>query len=61
MKCKGGIAADSYPGKSFFLGMFKVDSFQEVLGRGPVLRMHRDSDGEWSGDRYLEVISGPKL
>ena len=57
MKYKGGIAADSYPSKCFFLGLFKV----EVLKRGPVLRSHRDSDGEWSGDKYLEVISGPKF
>jgi hypothetical protein len=45
MKYKGGIAADSYPAKCFFLGVFKV----KLLGRGPVLRSHRDSDGEWSG------------
>ena len=57
MKYKGGIAADSYPSKCFFLGLFKV----ELLTRGPVLRSHRDSDGEWSGDKYLEVISGPKF
>ena len=57
MKYKGGIAADSYPPKCFFLGLFKV----ELLKRGPVLRSHRDSDGEWSGDKYLEVISGPKF
>ena len=61
MKYKGGIAADSYPSKCFFLGLFKVDGFQELLGRGPVLRSHRDSDGQWSGDKYLEVISGPKF
>ena len=56
MKYTGGIAADSYnPSKCYFLGLFKVDS-QE---RGPVLS-YRDSDGEWSGLKYLEVISGPK-
>jgi hypothetical protein len=57
MKYKGGIAADSYPSKCFFLGLFKV----ELLKRGPVLRSYRESDGEWSGDKYLEVISGPKF
>jgi hypothetical protein len=57
MKYKGGIAADSYPSKCFFLGLFKV----ELLKRGPVLRSHRDSDGQWSGDNYLEVISGPRF
>jgi hypothetical protein len=57
LKYKGGIAADSYPSKCFFLGLFKV----ELLKRGPVLRSYRDSDGEWSGDKYLEVISGPKF
>ena len=41
----GGIATDSYPSKCFFLGLFKV----ELPMRGPVLRSHRDSDGEWSG------------
>ena len=59
MKYKGGIAANSYPSKCFFLGLFKVNSREEVLGRGPVLS-YRDSDGEWSGPKYLEVISGPK-
>jgi hypothetical protein len=57
LKYKGGIAADSYPPKCFFLGLFTV----ELLKRGPVLRSYRDSDGEWSGDSYLEVISGPKF
>ncbi|HEX2885637.1 hypothetical protein [Vineibacter terrae] len=61
MTYKGGIAADSYPSKCFFLSTFKVDSFQELVGRGPVLRSSRDSDGEWSRDKYLEVISGPKV
>jgi hypothetical protein len=56
LKYKGGIAADSYS-KCFFLGLFKV----EILKRGPVLRSYRESDGEWSGDKYLEVISGPKF
>jgi hypothetical protein len=56
LKYKGGIAADSYS-KCFFLGLFKV----ELLKRGPVLRSYRESDGEWSGDKYLEVISGPKF
>ncbi|MCC2676262.1 MAG: uncharacterized protein K0R58_3209 [Ramlibacter sp.] len=60
MKYTGGIAADSYPPKCFFLGLFKVDSFQELLGRGPVLS-NRDSDGQWSGHKYLEVISGPRF
>lgn len=57
LKYKGGIAADSYPPKCFFLGLFTV----ELLKRGPVLRSYRDSDGQWSGDNYLEVISGPKF
>ena len=56
LKNKSGIAADSYS-KCFFLGLFKV----EILKRGPVLRSYRESDGEWSGDKYLEVISGPKF
>jgi hypothetical protein len=57
LKYKGGIAADSYPPKCFFLGLFRF----ELLKRGAVLRSYRDSDGEWSGDNYLEVISGPKF
>jgi hypothetical protein len=60
MKYQGGIAADSYPGKCFFLGLFKIDMHEQHHGRGPVLS-YRDSDGEWSGLRYLEVISGPKF
>ncbi len=59
MTYKGGIAADSYPSKCYFLGLFKV--VDDVSKRGPVLRSHRDSDGQWSGDKYLEVISGPRL
>jgi hypothetical protein len=55
MQYKGGIAADSYP-TSFFLGLFKVDSKSR---RGPVLS-NRDSHGGWSGQKFLEVISGPK-
>jgi hypothetical protein len=56
---QGGVAADSYhPPKCFFLGLFKVDAWEDVLGRGPVLS-YKDNDGEWSGSRYLEVISGP--
>lgn len=61
LKYSGGIAADSYPPKCFFLGVFKVDSLQELIGRGPLLRKHVDKDGPWAGDRYLEVISGPRL
>lgn len=57
---KGGVAADSYPGKCFFLGLFKVDPLEESQGRGPVLS-YKDNDGEWSGPRYLEVISGPRF
>jgi hypothetical protein len=60
MKYTGGIASDSYtPSKCYFLGQFKVDPQEEAHGRGPVLS-YRDSDGEWSGPKYLEVISGPK-
>lgn len=59
LKYKGGIASDSYPGKCFFLGLFKVDIFEEAHGRGPVLS-NKDNDGQWSGDSYLEVISGPR-
>ena len=58
---KGGIAVDSYPPECHYLGVFEVDSFQEELGRGPVLRKHRETTGHWAGDRYLEVISGPKF
>jgi len=58
LKYKGGIAADSYPPKCYFLGLFKVD---KSGGRGPVLRSHMDLDANWSGDKYLEVISGPRL
>ena len=58
---KGGVAADSYhPSKCFFLGLFKVDAWEDVLGRGPVLS-YKDNDGGWSGSKYLEVISGPKV
>jgi hypothetical protein len=60
MQYTGGIAADSYPPECFFLGVFKVNTWEEVLGRGPVLCKHHDADGPWGGDRYLEVISGPK-
>ena len=55
---KGGIAADSYPPKCYFLGLFKVD---KSGSRGPVLRSHMDLDANWRGDKYLEVISGPRL
>jgi len=58
---QGGVASDSYhPSKCFFLGLFKVDSWEDVLGRGPVLS-YKDNDGGWSGSKYLEVISGPKV
>ena len=60
LKYQGGVAADSYPPKCFFLGLFKVDSWEDLVGRGPVLS-YKNNDGEWSGFRYLEVISGPKL
>jgi hypothetical protein len=60
MPYTGGIAADSYPPECFFLGVCKVSSFEEVVGRGPVLRKHDQARGNWGGDRYLEVISGPK-
>ncbi len=60
LKYTGGIAADAYPPLCFFLGVFKVDSLQELIGRGPLLRKHPDKNGPWAGDRYLEVISGPK-
>ena len=60
LKYKGGVAADSYPPKCFFLGQFKVDDWEDVLGRGPVLS-YKHNDGEWSGPRYLEVISGPRF
>ena len=60
-KREGGIAADTYPPECHFLGMFKVDSLQELIGRGPLLRKHWDTHGPWAGERYLEVISGPKL
>lgn len=59
LKYRGGIASDSYPPKCFFLGMFKVDIAEEAHGRGPVLS-NLESDGQWSGDQYLEVISGPR-
>jgi hypothetical protein len=36
------------------LGPFKV----ERLGRGPVLRSHKDSDGEWSGARFRKAAAG---
>jgi len=61
LKYTGGVAADSYPKECFFLGMFKVDSLQELIGRGPLLRKHWDTNGPWAGERYLEVISGPKV
>ncbi len=58
---QGGVAADSYhPSKCFFLGLFKVDSWEDVVGRGPVLS-YKNNDGVWSGSKYLEVISGPKF
>lgn len=62
MPYKGGIAHDSYPKECNFLGEFYVDSFQEILGRGPVLRQRKDTQAYiFGGDRYLEVISGPKF
>ncbi len=61
LKYTGGITADSYPPECFFLGVFKVDSLQELIGRGPLLRKHWDTNGPWRGERYLEVISGPKI
>ena len=62
MKYLGGIAADSYPSQCFYMGVFKVDSWEDVVGRGPVLRKDKDNNvqGHWDGERYLEVISGPK-
>jgi hypothetical protein len=53
----GGIASETYPPKCFYLGVFKLE---KVTGRGTVLRKHHDTEGPWGGDRYLEVISGPK-
>ncbi len=62
MKYKGGIAHDSYPMQCHYLGEFHVDSFQEILGRGPVLRQRADTQAYiFGGNRYLEVISGPKI
>lgn len=61
LKYKGGIAADTYPPECFYLGVFEIDSWEDTLGRGPVLRKHRDPNGPWGGNRYLEVISGPKF
>ena len=58
MQYKGGIAADSYPPKCYFLGLFKLD---QTHGRGPVLHSHMDSDAIWSGDKFPEVISRPRL
>jgi hypothetical protein len=51
------LFGNSPPANCFFLGLFTV----ELLKRGPVLRSYQDSDGQWSGDNYLEAISGPKF
>jgi hypothetical protein len=59
---KGGIKAEAYPRECHQLGLFKVDDWEETLGRGPVLRKHKEPPGPaWGGDRYLEVISGPRF
>lgn len=59
LKYTGGIKSEPYPQLCHYIGVFKSNSLEEVIGRGPVLRKHHDSTGNWLNDRYLEVISGP--
>ena len=59
LKYTGGIKSEPYPPLCHYIGVFKSSSLEEVIGRGPVLRKHHDSTGNWLNGRYLEVISGP--
>lgn len=55
LQYKGGIGKDPYPEKCEFLGIFEV----VTTSRGPVMKTKKSSEGTFTGDTVLEVVSGP--